>query len=1388
MRHEARIRGYAGMQDDTKKKRKSSENTKTDAKKKTTSQGKNADRTTRSSQATKAESSTRSSGTRASTKTRTSKEKTPKATPKEKSSKTRENTSETQTRATPKSSQTVKTAHGRLKPSDTAPRSHGYLVAAVLIILGAIIFLMIFTFSASDLTAEAETTLNLFGIVGAWIANIILTLFGLAGFIFPAFCILKGITTFCGRPLDVKPSELIGLTLLLTTVSPILDHYMKGTRVLDHLPGGVLGEWASTLALHYLSVPMFTVASTGIGLLALLMTTDTSLKRFAFGIWKIIAATFVMLGKLLAAPFIALHALITRPRPQKLTPPEDDNAVYDPYDDLSTNDLLGNDETETEDVSVETPPASATPETQEEMHTPIETAPESAPQPASAPPEPVLPEPCSAKDIADKLEEDDISLEEQALDEPEADEDAHPECDPDNLRTEEGLAAILAKVLPGKTRPRSARRSHSVPAIEPEFDFNSIVKPEDIQPQDDTPPTADNAPTAGILGNWKPRTIGKTLREMPANDENESPQNRSGNVLSPVLTGEQKSFSPEVVMDTIALPETQFRPRNITNDILAQCDESLPSQAAMGIHVPATQDAQKTALPTAQIPSTDEKPERHISEQKTGCAASGELAALVRNMTDRPHPRDIQEKGQVTAVASQLDDIEAFFRTGNGSTDDLVKAASSDSASRIRLSGVLDDITIPPATRPRATARDIVPSADHTVKKETTSANPASDDATPKSVASAHDAATRVPTPMAKPTAEIPITPSLRPADDDGSNHPKSIEHAQNDAATRVPTPTAERDNQANTTRLALDALETLKRNTPTPSVTAPQKTDDAATRISQAKSLENKTVVPQASVFVPAQPAPANARSGFDVAEARKRASEEDINEAERVRQESQDKKRPYQRPPLSILNYNPTTQKGYTQEELEDISVRIREKFAEFRLTGEITHVCPGPVVTRFEFKPDPGIKVSRFQDLAQDLMMALEIVSVRILAPIPGKGVVGIEIPNEHRNTIFLKEVLASDAFLHNKSVLTMALGQDTEGTPFVTNLAKMPHILVAGTTGSGKSVGINTMLCSLLYNATPDDVRLILVDPKCLELSIYKDIPHLLTPPITTPAETSAALDWACEEMERRYRLLQDLGVRNIENYNDLIQKTQEHPEDADPRILEKLDQHNDDDTLKHTRLSYIVIVIDEFADLMMVARKEIETQVARLAQKARAAGINMILATQRPSTNVITGVIKANFPARLAFKVQAVVDSQTILGHKGAEALLGRGDSIFQDPSTGLETRVHGCFVSDEEVQAVVDYLHTQGKPEYNSAITASKQDDGTSCGADDDTPSKDDIRDDPAYIRAIELIRQTRKASTSYLQRELGIGYPKAGRIIAQLEKDGMIGPADSKHNREVFI
>ena len=1326
-----------------KKKRKSSANKKTEADPKTATSSKKTDDKTRDDKSSQTATKTRSTKSRASSKTKASQDSANTAVSDKKTKAT--------TRATNKS--------GRLKPTPQSSPSHGYLIAAVLILLGAVIFLMLFTFSASDLASEAESTLNLFGIVGAWVANILLTLFGLAGFTFPAFLILKGITTFCGRPIDVKPSELIGMTLLLATASPLLALRMKGVQVLDHLPGGVLGSWEAEFAAKFISEPMFTAGCAALGILAILLATDTSLKSFTLGIFRILATIFIHLGRLIAAPFVALHAFITRPRLKKNeSTPVEDTAAYDPYDDLSTNDLLGQEDAADEDTASSASIAEGEPKTQiaDPAQTQANAAPSTQGNPSAAEEVP-MPAPCSAEEIAEKLDaDDDLCCEDPSEEETSDTEGEDAEEDSPDLQTEAGIASLLAKVLPGKSRPRSARRSHSVPAIEPEFDFNSIVKPEDIQPKEEADAVSEDKPpmTTGILGNWKPRAIGKSGRDT-AEDANAPAGTRESSLTpSPVLTGEQKSFAPEVVMDTLALPQTQFKPRNITNDILAQCDESIPSQLAVKT------GEEKTVLPSAKTRPAEQKREQCPDEQKTGCAASAELAALVQNMTsgERPQARDIQTSPS-TRVADQ--DIDAFFRSGNVPSVDAERVSSTSLASRIRQSGLLEEIDVTPS--PRTRVRDI-----GTASIEIP---------TPKTSASYE-----APSDTDRPTRAFSIPTNEKTDENEKSTRTFSAvqdvaQKSENECPTRafsvVSDEKTEDKNEKSTKVFSVAQPPADDKHAAPPK---PIVSNDAATRI----PTNPQTAIPSF--------APPASHSGFDVAEARKRASEEDINEAERVRQQSQEKK-PYQRPPLSILNYNPTTQKGYTQEELEDISTRIKEKFAEFKLTGEITHVCPGPVVTRFEFKPDPGIKVSRFQDLAQDLMMALEIISVRILAPIPGKGVVGIEIPNEHRNTIYLKEVLACDAFLHNKSVLTMALGQDTEGTPFVTNLAKMPHILVAGTTGSGKSVGINTMLCSLLYNATPEDVRLILVDPKCLELSIYKDIPHLLTPPITTPAETSAALDWACEEMERRYRLLQDIGVRNIENYNDVIQKAQEHPEDADPRILEKLEQRNDDNTPKHAHLSYIVIVIDEFADLMMVAKKEIETQVARLAQKARAAGINMILATQRPSTNVITGVIKANFPARLAFKVQAVVDSQTILGHKGAEALLGRGDSIFQDPSTGLETRVHGCFVSDEEVQAVVDYLHTQGKPEYDPNITASQSgDNGDPSASDDDAASKDDIHDDPAYARAIELIRQTRKASTSYLQRELGIGYPKAGRIISQLERDGMIGPADSKHNREVFI
>ena len=1270
-------------------------------------------------------------------------------------------------KATPspgKAAKSAKPARASNVPASVrqTPQSHGYFIAAILIILGAVLFLMLFTFSEKDLAPDAEQALNLFGVVGAWISNILLTLFGLASFFFPAICLLKGLTTFCAKPLDVKPSELVGLTMLLIASSPLLNVLMDGTQVLGHAPGGVLGTYGADLALQHMSVNVLMLSSALVSFFGLLLVTDTSLKSFFIGLVKCLKVIFTFLATLVSAPIMAyknrpLKSDAPVPMPEDMPDPLDD-----PLSEETTNDLLGS-------LAEEPPAASET--GSESLDTSQHAAPEAKAETTHAATDEALTQAASNEDelphdIIDKLDDD------NDLDPSSGDEDLVEEGKNSGTEQEDspddGIAAILGKIIPGKAKMRSTRRNKSVPAIEPNFEFNSIVNPEQL---DGEPVSEENGSvaaslstsTSGILGNWKPRNIGKRA----ALHDHEPPR-----VTAEVLTGDKKSFAPEAAMDTLALaPETGFRQsHNITNDILAQCDESYPS---------AEQAAKSTHQKSLEQVNSGEKKSNASDEQKTGCVGACELAELVK---------DAQPEG----VPSE-DELRAFFKSSESGA-----GLGEETRALLSLQGVLDDFR--PSGSSRAGTRDIMigPSSGLPTQSDKSS-QPTNALSIDELIA--HERPTR---PFSlkdigtSSTDKSARTANVREQNDGvrspGASDMETKERLQahetratlardelcptprtfNEKSTRFaqpaePTP-KDAESSANSEDIELLMEELLKK-----------KLNDSAQQ-SEKKPFKapiySKPVVPAKSE-VP--------RVGFSVSEAHKRASEDEINEAERERRSSEDQRSAYQRPSLDLLNYNATTQKGYSQEELEVIAKRIEDKFAEFKLTGQVTHICPGPVVTRFEFKPAPGIKVARFSDLAHDLMMALEIVSVRILAPIPGKGVVGIEIPNEHRNTIYLKEVLASAKFKENKSVLKMALGQDTEGNPFVTNLAKMPHILVAGTTGSGKSVGINTMLCSILYNATPDQVRLILVDPKCLELSIYEGIPHLLTPPITTPKETSAALDWACEEMERRYRLLQDIGVRNIENYNETIKRACEEPDDADPRVVEKLELLNDDGTPKHRPLSYIVIVIDEFADLMMVARKEIETQVARLAQKARAAGINMILATQRPSTNVITGVIKANFPARLAFKVQAVVDSSTILGHKGAEALLGRGDSIFQDPTTGLETRVHGCFVSDEEVQKVVDHLCKQGEPEYDQSITAPRQSDEDSVDSEDDSSGRD-IHDDPIYQRAIDVIRQTRKASASSLQRELGIGYPKAGKIINQMEKDGLISPADSKHNREIYI
>jgi DNA segregation ATPase FtsK/SpoIIIE, S-DNA-T family len=513
------------------------------------------------------------------------------------------------------------------------------------------------------------------------------------------------------------------------------------------------------------------------------------------------------------------------------------------------------------------------------------------------------------------------------------------------------------------------------------------------------------------------------------------------------------------------------------------------------------------------------------------------------------------------------------------------------------------------------------------------------------------------------------------------------------------------------------------------------------------------------------------------------------------------------YRLPSVSLLKYDDTGVQLDKNSMLE-MSARLTQTLADYGIKGEVQAIRPGPVVTMYEFAPAPGTRVSKIASLDNDIAMRLEAPSVRIVAPIPGKAVIGVEVPNRQRETVYLKEIIADDVFVKAKSKLAMALGKDIEGRPVAVDLAKMPHLLVAGTTGSGKSVCVNTMIASILYNATPEEVRLIMVDPKMLELSIYEGIPHLLLPVVTDPKKANLALRWAVEEMERRYELLAEAGVRDLASYNRKVEKQLETAAaaPAEPVEVALVDEAGtvageitDEDSNAQVRqlelraqaskpparkLPFIVVIIDEFADLMMVAPKDIETSVARIAQKARAAGIHLILATQRPSVDVITGLIKANFPSRIAFKVVQRNDSRTVLDQNGAEALLGQGDMLFSDRGGALR-RVHGCLVQDEEIHAVVEHLKKQAKPVYDMDILKPRESEDD--GGGDAGPPEEDLSDD-MYDRAVALVSETRQASISMIQRRLRVGYNRAARMVERMEKEGIVGPPDGTNRREVLI
>ena len=481
---------------------------------------------------------------------------------------------------------------------------------------------------------------------------------------------------------------------------------------------------------------------------------------------------------------------------------------------------------------------------------------------------------------------------------------------------------------------------------------------------------------------------------------------------------------------------------------------------------------------------------------------------------------------------------------------------------------------------------------------------------------------------------------------------------------------------------------------------------------------------------------------------------------------------------PQVDLLDSLTQRQEGVAPETLEMTSRMIEKRLKDFGVEVRVVAAMPGPVITRYEIEPATGVKGSQVVNLAKDLARSLSLISIRVVETIPGKNYMALELPNAKRQSIKLSEILGSQVYNEAKSLLTMGLGKDIVGNPVVADLAKMPHVLVAGTTGSGKSVGINAMILSLLYKAEARDVRLLMIDPKMLEMSVYEGIPHLLAPVVTDMRQAAHGLNWCVGEMERRYKLMSKMGVRNLAGYNAKIDEATEREE----FILNPFSLTPDDpEPLK--RLPHIVVVIDELADLMMVVGKKIEELIARLAQKARAAGIHLILATQRPSVDVITGLIKANIPTRIAFQVSSKIDSRTILDQMGAEALLGMGDMLYMPSGTGFPIRVHGAFVSDDEVHRVVSYLKSQGEPDYIDGVLEGGTVDG------DDGPSDGDGGEkDPMYDQAVEVVLKNRKASISLVQRHLKIGYNRAARLVEDMEKAGLVSAMSGSGQREILV
>lgn len=1165
------------------------------------------------------------------------------------------------------------------------PAFYRYVIAVTCVALGVVLFLMLLTFSQADLLPDAERCLNLFGFVGAHIADIMLMLFGLSAFLFPGVCLLIGICTFFGKNYEVKASEFIGVCLAIVGSAPLLDLAVS-SNVLDHRAGGVFGEQIAKIAGAWLPLPAMISVGIFFVIFGLLLTTDTRVKTFLAAVWRVIAWVVKTLTQAFARPF-------------RKAAPETDGNVCETADSVCEHGGETAAPYEGNDIYYEDSPSQLLDGVSNELEEREAIALKNC-QPTGAasgsendPSEPDFQEQVPSDDGAEHWDAQEMepsggdcsdALEEaQNGDEPLTEaEHATPEAALDErdratdiLPKEEPLEAIMAKIKRNAPKSRNIKRSHSVPALEPEFEFDSIVAPEQIPQAGNTAASAP-VPRQAILPNWKPRSVPRAIRKVE-----HVPENMADHATDDTLALEGGSWAA-------SLPEAakNVQPSCVTRDLLDQLasDEGDESWSALNLGASSWKAEKKAPLPRVTMPvDLDE-----IFHENKDILRNSNVMLTVNPGVESADFPDISENA---IVKDGLVPAPSRNRTHEADMQQSQKLDKTSDVTKVPLAAELD-LLVAKASPDYVIRQNLSESLKRSLILD----------------------------------AGLRSDPEAKSS---GSETPRAAYH--------------------------LNDLEQAQIN---------------HRRETQARVVSEENAVIEETQARP-EPEP------FRVEEEKKLPSEKELNEAERKRQ--QQSTPDYRIPPAELLNYDPNVEKGLDHEAMAFYANRIKEKLEEYKVRGEVVNVCPGPVVTRFEFMPAPGTKVATIESLAKDLMMALEIVSIRIQAPIPGKNVVGIEIPNEKRNTIYFKEVILSDQFQNAKSILTLGLGKDSEGVPIVSDLAKMPHLLVAGTTGSGKSVGINTMLCSLLFRATPSQLQLILVDPKMLELSVYDGIPHLLVPPITTPREAASALAWACDEMDGRYRKLTAFGVRNIAEYNAQLANP------TLPSALKHIDELNEDGAKKYQTMPYMVIVVDEFADLMMVSGKEIENSIVRLAQKARAAGIHLILATQRPSRDVVTGLIKANFPTRLAFKVSSGMESSIILNQKGAETLLGNGDALFLSPHGEL-TRVHGAFVSDLEVQKIVKFLSDQNKSEYHYDILTYGEDNDDGKSSTVSVKAGDKL--DDMYDAAVQVVIEAGQASASLLQRRLGIGFNRGARLIEQMEREGVIGPPRGQKPREVLV